>query len=420
LLPLDVQMNGEKQITTDITIIQPPGGTKSYIFAPPQPVSFDVAVTLYSDGTTGTWVQQKPLSRGQRYRVVSIMPTSDPQYLTEIPLPEADQALWRADPHYAQLALYYDDIPRLSPNVQKTVRQWVANANDTYTAMKNLERRLSDTSQFTYSIQNPAIPRGANVIDWLLQTRVGYCTYYASAMAIMGRYLHIPTRIVNGFSQGHYDAGRKIWIVEGTDAHTWVQAYFPGYGWIDFDPTPGFAPNAAPLPQATPSPEAVKPTQVPLAPTKAAATATKQEQQSPVVSPKQSGSDLALSHILVVSTLVLSILVLIAALTAYWWHNLYANSTLVSGMFWRLCWIASKAGLGPRSWQTPYEYSSMLSQYLEQQSTPLWSLTELFVRERWGSPHQAPRRHEEEDIQQFWPVLRGMFLQLLFKRKKQL
>ena len=119
--------------------------------------------------------------------------------------------------------------------------------------MKMLEDHFDDTNVFTYSLQNPPIPADKDVVDWLLKTHQGYCTYYATAMVIMGRLLGIPTRVVSGFSQGHFDQGRNVWVVDGNDAHSWVQAYLPNVGWISFDPTPSFNANSQSA-QPTPSP----------------------------------------------------------------------------------------------------------------------------------------------------------------------
>src|SRR5205085_1043857 len=79
------------------------------------------------------------------------------------------------------------------------------------------------------------------------------------AMTIMARLLGIPARLVSGFSQGHFDTQRKVWVVSGGDAHSWVQVYFPGYGWISFDPTPGYTASGAAQPQPAPSPVATQP-----------------------------------------------------------------------------------------------------------------------------------------------------------------
>ena len=76
------------------------------------------------------------------------------------------------------------------------------------------------------------------------QTRAGYCQHFAGAMALMLRYLGVPARVAVGFSSGTYDATSGIWRVTDHDAHAWVEAWFRGYGWLPFDPTPAGAPGA--------------------------------------------------------------------------------------------------------------------------------------------------------------------------------
>jgi hypothetical protein len=247
-------------------------------------------------------------------------------------------------------------------------------------------------------------------------------------MIVMARTLNIPTRMVNGFSRGHYDPQRKVWAVDGSDAHSWVQAYFPSYGWVDFDPTPGYSLHAVPT-SANP-----KPTPTKVIPPKAQPTPSIPHTQPtpPINKNTQNPTQQNQNHInrvgplnemviLWLSAFILfcAFLGFIASLATYWWRNLYANSTFVTGTYWRFCRLASWVGLAPRGWQTPYEYSSMLSQQLPEGSMPLRRLTDLFVRDRWGPPQAAPRPQEEEDIHQFWPVLRAELLRrILLWRKK--
>lgn len=428
-LPVDSLGNGSTQVTVDVTVLQPPAGTKSYIFGPPQPVSFNVPVTVYTDGKiTGAWTAQNPLTKGARYSVTSAVPPTDAQTLSSVPLPADQQDVWRADKNYASLALYYMQVPQdLSSNARALTKQWTNGATNAYIALKMLEKRLSDPTQFTYSLDNPSAPNNVDAIDWLLQTKIGYCTYYASAMAVMGRILGVPTRVINGFTQGHYDPRQKAWVVQGSDAHSWVQAYFPSFGWISFDPTPGFSQGAAPASQVTPQPvpakAAAKPTVVPTPKKQVINQPQQQPASRPSVqsaAPKNVTGNVNQNFLIWLSAFVLliSILVFLTAAITYWWRTLYRNSTFVAGMFWRLCWIASRAGLAPSSWQTPYEYSRMLSQYFPQKATPLWHLTELFVRDRWGAPSQVPQQREVEHIEQLWPTLRQMFFQLWMRKRK--
>jgi hypothetical protein len=73
---------------------------------------------------------------------------------------------------------------------------------------------------------------------FLFDIRKGHCEYFASSMAVMLRSIGIPARLVNGFRAGEYNSLGNNWIVRQYHAHSWVEAYFPPYGWIEFDPTP--------------------------------------------------------------------------------------------------------------------------------------------------------------------------------------
>jgi hypothetical protein len=79
---------------------------------------------------------------------------------------------------------------------------------------------------------------GDPIAVFLFDARKGHCEYFASAMTIMLRRLGIPARLVNGFRAGEYNSLGKDWVVRQYDAHSWVEAYFAPYGWLEFDPTP--------------------------------------------------------------------------------------------------------------------------------------------------------------------------------------
>ncbi len=431
-LPPDVTLRDNREVTTDVTLTQTLDGTKNYIFGPAQPERFNLETVTYHDGnnTTSTtaWTSIKPLARNDSYTVASTLPISDAQGLSTVPLPSENHAFWAQSPDaaYSSPTSSYLQVPlNMSPRVQKTVQAWTRGSKNTYEALQSLEGHLSDQNHFKYSVDNPSIPANQDVVDWLLNSQTGYCTHYASAMVVMARMLHIPTRVAIGFSSGHFMLDRKVWSVEGSDAHSWVQAYFPNYGWINFDPTPGFAlVNKAA--QITPPSVVSRPTPQPAVATAAAAkpapkpVATKPAQPShlfPTPASAQSAVDYS-SFLLPVALLLLfaAFIFFLAAVFIRWWRNQYANSTIVTGLFWRVCRIASWAGVGPKKWQTPYEYSSVLSQHFPQKA-PLFShLTELYVRDRWGSPVHAPQMQDEAVVEQMWPDLRTLLLRSIFNR----
>lgn len=427
-LPPDTQGNGNyNQVTTSVTMLLPPLGTKHYIFAPAQPSSFDVATVLYGDtGITTAWTQQNPLTKDEHYQASSIVPSASAAALEAVPLPQDNQGVgvWSNDPNDSLLQQYYLQTPDdLSSAVSQTATKWTQGATNEYDAVKMLESHLNDSTQFTYSVTNPAVPGNMDAVDWLLRTRQGYCTYYSTAMTVMARLLGIPARVVNGFSQGHYDAQRKAWVVDGNDAHSWVQVYFPGFGWINFDPTPGFSINGAANPQPTASPVPTQHRPTPTPTVAGGSSPSRQHTPTPTLSglganPSVTGGAVRQNLFLSFSVVVLlaSLIMLMMAIARYRSSNSAIGGTAISAIFWRICRLASLTGVPPQRWQTPYEYSHTLGRHYPQVRAPLRHLTELFVRERWAATHEAPRAAEAYDVEELWPQLRNSLLRSLFTR----
>lgn len=418
------------QVNTSITIVQPPQGTKPYIFGPAQPTSFSVPVIVYNSGTPGittAWTQSSPLTQNEQYQVTSSVSSATPGELASIPLPQDAPDLWANDVNNALLQQSYLQTPGdLPPSVLSTARQWTQNATNPYAIALALESHLKDPAHFTYSTSNPPVPGNIDAVAWLLQTHQGYCTYYASAMAIMARLLHIPARVANGFSQGHLDAQHKEWIVDGNDAHSWVQIYFPGYGWINFDPTPGYAytgtanPHPAPSPVTTPSPTGANPTPTAVHPIPTPHPTQGTQGGQPGTQTSAGGMFTGQNLFLTVAlfTLASSLIVLFFAIARYRSRADGGEVPIVSAMYDRICRLASFVGLPPQQWQTPYEYAHTLSQRLPHASPALRRVTDLFVRERWAAPHQAPRAAEHKDVERLWPYLRNALLRLPFTGRK--
>jgi protein-glutamine gamma-glutamyltransferase len=118
-----------------------------------------------------------------------------------------------------------------------TALRVVGTPRSPYAAVVALEVWFRSGS-FTYD-ETPPVPRGVPPLVGFLDHRHGYCQHFAGAMALMLRYLGIPARVGAGFTAGRYNHDKKEWTVSNTNAHTWVEAWFAGYGWLPFDPTPG-------------------------------------------------------------------------------------------------------------------------------------------------------------------------------------
>jgi len=128
---------------------------------------------------------------------------------------------------------------RLQPYAElyDRARQVAGETRSPYAAAVALERWFRVTGGFTYSEEPGPTPGLPPLVGFVVDTRTGYCQHYAGAMALMLRLLGIPARVAAGFVPGHYHDG--TWTVTDHDAHTWVEVWFPRYGWLPFDPTPG-------------------------------------------------------------------------------------------------------------------------------------------------------------------------------------
>jgi transglutaminase-like putative cysteine protease len=108
-----------------------------------------------------------------------------------------------------------------------------------YEATLAIERWLRSEGGFRYDEHPPASVTGEPLVDFVTRNRAGYCQHYAGTMALMLRFIGIPARVAVGFTSGTWSERAGEWTVTNHDAHAWVEAWFEGYGWLPFDPTPG-------------------------------------------------------------------------------------------------------------------------------------------------------------------------------------
>jgi hypothetical protein len=92
--------------------------------------------------------------------------------------------------------------------------------------------------RYPYDLDVPAPPPDRDVADYFLfELRKGYCDYYATAMVVLARARGLPARFVSGYAPGDYDAANAQYVIRELHAHSWPEIYFPGIGWIEFEPT---------------------------------------------------------------------------------------------------------------------------------------------------------------------------------------
>ncbi len=128
-------------------------------------------------------------------------------------------------------------LPDLDPRIADLTHRIVSPDSTALAKAQRLEAFFRGP-RFRYSLRDPSGSSPDPVSDFLFRSREGHCEYFATSMAVMLRVLGIPSRIVNGFRRGEYNRWGGYLIVRESDAHSWVEAYFPGGGWLEFDPTP--------------------------------------------------------------------------------------------------------------------------------------------------------------------------------------
>ncbi|HEY7003753.1 MAG TPA: transglutaminaseTgpA domain-containing protein [Gaiellaceae bacterium] len=148
-----------------------------------------------------------------------------------------------------------DRLMQANRPLYDVARQVVGDVNSPYVAAVALEAwfRKASLGGFVYDEQPPVAPPGVPpLVEFVTHTKQGYCQHFAGAMALMLRYLGIPARVAAGFTSGSYDSDKHERTVTDHDAHDWVEVYFPGWGWIPFDPTPSRGTLDAPYSSTSP------------------------------------------------------------------------------------------------------------------------------------------------------------------------
>jgi transglutaminase-like putative cysteine protease len=159
------------------------------------------------------------------------------EFSSDLGAPTIGQLRRAAGPS-ADYQRYVATPPNLPEVFRDLARKHTRDASTAFDKARALESWFRSNA-FTYDV-SAAATSGSNIedlVDFLKNSRVGYCEQYASAMAIMARTLDIPSRVVVGFLQPEQVDGNN-WVFRGTDMHAWPELHFSGIGWVRFEPTP--------------------------------------------------------------------------------------------------------------------------------------------------------------------------------------
>jgi len=248
--------NRRRWIQQDVTV---KALRDAHFVAASVPVAYDTHGVATTYGRGNIALVRSGLTRDQRYRAWSYAPDPTPAELARsrprypdaiagegflaVPGVEAVPAFGEPN-RRARLRFLLDrtstqDIFDAYRPLEAKAQQIAGDAKSPYAAVASLETWFRDTGGFRYDQSPPEAIGAPPLVDFVMRTKAGYCQHYAGAMALMLRYLGVPARVAAGFTSGTYDARKGEWTVTDHDAHTWVEVWFAGYGWLPFDPTPG-------------------------------------------------------------------------------------------------------------------------------------------------------------------------------------
>jgi hypothetical protein len=255
---------GAAQTTVTATIVMQPGATGNGAYGPfvGEPDTSNIGGVAYGEIAGGNGASLLTVDQVRLTQRI----TASTQIKTTGTLSSAsEEQLRSAGVNYPGFLQPYtqlsDDATQGLGVVRALAQQWTAGTTNPYDAALQIQGHLRNPALFTYTLTPPATPANEwPIVYFLVTSHRGYCQYFASAMGTMLRSLGIPTRLVNGYGPGTTQAqsgrpGQRQQLVSTSDAHTWVEAYFPGYGWIPFEPTPPSSDgNYVPFTRGTPPP----------------------------------------------------------------------------------------------------------------------------------------------------------------------
>jgi transglutaminase-like putative cysteine protease len=178
----------------------------------------DLSSAVFGDG----------LDEGLEYTVQSRIVAPTPS--------ELDLVRFEAPAQYGRYTFLPGDV---DPRVGDLARRWAGEATSPYRQVLAIQDHLTDPGSFTYTLDVEPVSDADALLSFLTRSRRGFCQQFATAMAVLVRELGYPARVAVGFRSGEPEG--DTYLVTSKDAHAWVEVFFPGSGWLAFEPTPGRA-----------------------------------------------------------------------------------------------------------------------------------------------------------------------------------
>jgi transglutaminase-like putative cysteine protease len=306
----------------------------------------------------------------------------------------------------------YTQLPASVPQrVRDLATRLTAQSSTPYDKAKAIEAYLKT---LTYSLEIEPPPYRADGVDhFLFTSRRGYSEYFASSMTVLLRASGVPARLAVGYTVGDKVPDHDIYIVADSHSHAWVEVFFPRYGWVPFEPTPGKS-----LPAAVP-------------PVSGSASSSTGEEGN-LDEFGDEDEDLEFPFLGVAAPPPLSLIdrlrqalpwalvalvVVTMAVGAGWllWQRYMVPSTNPEVAFRHLALLGALGSVGLMPHQTPFQYREQLSQALPSHGNQLSVIVDAYVRHLYGRKEMADQ--DRDRLAQAWLEVRGPLLLRVLRRR---
>ena len=311
----------------------------------------------------------------------------------------------------------YLQLPGSTSDRTRQLAKELENGLVPYDAAVSIQNWLRDNIAYNENIPFP--PADRDLVDYLLfDSRQGYCEYYSTAMVVMLRSLGIPAREVVGYFSGEYSEEQIGYLYRESNAHAWVEAYFPNYGWVAFEPT-----SPRPVFEREPAPPPVEDPNAGTTITGGAA-GTGVDEPFPEDPPFPGGTGTFVpaeqpSRFWEVFRIAAPITALLAAIIAFLWLSAFRGLSPSGQFYARMTRSGRLAGVRPPPGTTPYEWARAVGDRVPNARRSLDQITDLYVRERYAGTE--PTIQELRLVQRAWLSFRGALLRsfLSLRRTRQ-
>ncbi len=353
----------------------------------------------------------KAFKQGETYEVTSSVSLADAE---DLRLAGLDYPTWA-------LAKYTALPPEVPQRVRNLGRELTVNAETPYDKAKAIESYLKSAYPYSLSIEPP--PYNADGVDYFLfEQKRGYSEYFASAMTVLLRTQGIPARMVTGYTVGDQVPDHDIYVVTDSHSHGWVEVFFPRYGWISFEPTPGAViplavqPVAAERPDSSDLPSVVS--EVPICEFEDEEDCEEDflSDNLPTLEQTPLAIELLQRYLPWVGG-ILGVLALLAALVWIFWRRFLSASPNPEVMFRRLTWLGRLNALGPARYQTPFQYLERLHDEMPDHRQQLSVIVASYVSHLYGRKDTSEA--EASRLMEAWLGIRMPLLFHLLRRRAE-